>query len=122
VHSDDVDHALRCRVTATNVLGSKIAASAPVRSQAPPHNLLAPTIAGNPRVGNAITCTRGTWSGSTPLAYTYEWFRSGAPIAGAISRTYTVRATDAGHGLRCRVTVANRVGQARKASAAVRAR
>ena len=40
----------------------------------------------------------------------YSWLRDGAPIAGAAARTYVPVEEDAGHGLQCRVSVADAEG------------
>jgi len=75
-------------------------------SEAPANNAL-PVISGTPALGQTLTCSNGTWSGSTPQNYTYKWLRDGTAIGGATGTSYTVAAGDAGHQLACVVTAAN---------------
>ncbi|NDU78485.1 hypothetical protein GWI34_38760, partial [Actinomadura sp. DSM 109109] len=64
-------------------------------ANAVPTNTSPPTISGDAREGQTLTASPGSWSGTTPIAYTYQWFRCGAnldncaPIAGASNNTYT---------------------------------
>lgn len=62
----------------------------------------APTISGTKAVGYTLTATVGTW---TPVAttYAYQWYRSGAAIAGATASTYKLTSTDAGKTMTVRV-------------------
>lgn len=48
----------------------------------------APTISGDPQVGNALSATPGTWA-VTPTSVTYQWYASGQPVSGATSSTFT---------------------------------
>src|SRR4051794_1131010 len=86
-----------------------------------------PQIEGNdttPFVGDALTATNGSWTGS-PTGFTYQWDRCDAAgdrqnctgIAGATAKTYTVAKADVGHKLRVRVTATNADGSATKDSA-----
>ncbi len=60
-----------------------------------PDNAPAPVLSGTPQVTQTLTASVGKWSpGSFTLAY--QWYRSGAPIPGAIASTYTLRPEDAG--------------------------
>lgn len=54
-----------------------------------------PTISGTGQVGSTLSATAGSW-GPSPVALGYQWFRSGAAIAGANAATYTVIPADAG--------------------------
>jgi hypothetical protein len=58
-------------------------------------------------VGGTLVAGAGAWSSSTPLAYTYQWLRAGAPIAGASAPSYHPVAADAGQPLSVRVTAGN---------------
>ncbi|MHA7282192.1 cellulase family glycosylhydrolase [Arthrobacter sp. TMS2-4] len=51
-----------------------------------------PTITGSGRVGQPLTADPGTWSPGAVV--TFQWYRSGTPIAGARSRTYTPTSAD----------------------------
>jgi hypothetical protein len=96
---------LRVVVTASNGSGSATATSDPtavvVGASTAPVNSSPPTISGTAQVGQALTAGPGSWTGSQPMTFAYQWQRcnaSGAgcnPIAGAASPTYTVAAADA---------------------------
>ena len=85
-----------------------------------PSNTGEPRVTGPPRVGQVQRATRGTWTGTAPLEYTYRWFRCegrGAPdasdcrrIANAADDTYVVRQGDVGFRLRAQVTATNADG------------
>src|SRR5215208_3780672 len=86
-----------------------------------------PQIEGNdttPFVGDTLTATNGSWTGS-PTSFAYQWDRCDATgdrqnctgIAGATSKTYTIAKADVGHKLRVRVTATNADGSGTKDSA-----
>ena len=87
-----------------------------------PTNAGEPRVTGTPRVGEAQRTTRGTWSGTAPISYSFRWFRcngSGAPdasdclrISNAPNATYVARAADAGFRLRSQVRASNADGAA----------
>jgi hypothetical protein len=85
----------------------------------PPRSLIAPTIKGQPHVGSTLTCDKGTWGGSLPIAYTYGWLRNRVLIPGATGARYVPTSADKGKNLRCQVTTKNAYGTATKQSAAV---
>ena len=69
-----------------------------------PANTAAPGVAGTPRVGDQLTASPGTWSGSP--AFAYQWQRCApacANIAGATGSEYEL--TDADKGAKVRVAV-----------------
>jgi hypothetical protein len=74
-------------------------------------------------LGQTLTASPGTWSGSTPISYTYQWQRCDstggkcAAVSGATGVTYVVSSADAGSTLRVSVTATNSVGSATAASA-----
>lgn len=124
----DGGHTLRIAVTAHNSSGTATAEStqtATVTAAAAPQNTAQPQITGTATVGSTLTATNGTWSGSTPITYTYAWERcatngaSCAAISGATSQTYVAASTDGAHTLRVVVTATNAAGSAQATSAFV---
>lgn len=84
-----------------------------------PANTAAPTIAGTPAVGSALSCSTGSWTATPAPTYAYQWLLDGATIAGAQASAYTVQKADEGRSLACRVTASNEAGSADATSAAV---
>ena len=80
----------------------------------PPANTAAPVISGTGTVGNVLTRTTGTWTGSP--TFTTQWLRGGANIAGATGANYTLVAADSGTNCSCRVTGTNPNGTANATS------
>jgi hypothetical protein len=85
----------------------------------PPVNTAAPTVSDTtPEVGQALTASPGTWTGTQPIAFAYQWLRcnSGgqqcAAIQDAAAQEYTVRPADLNATLRVRVTATNASGSA----------
>jgi Purple acid Phosphatase, N-terminal domain/Calcineurin-like phosphoesterase len=62
-----------------------------------------PEIDGDLSVGRTVTAQPGTWSPSS-VSLSYRWLRTGAPIDGATSDTYTISAADFDHELQVQVT------------------
>jgi hypothetical protein len=101
-------------------LGEAIAAAAmPIVE--PPRNVRLPLVAGSADPGHDVTCQAGTWSGK-PTRYAYRWLRGGRPIAGAVGRSYRVRARDVGSGVACRVVATSAAGSGTATSRGVRVR
>ena len=67
--------------------------------------LTSPSISGDARVGATLRADGGTWSAPSPTL-TYQWLRSGTPIAGATLPTYRAKGADVGSRLAARVTAA----------------
>ena len=84
---------------------------------APPANTTLPSITGTTKVGETLTAQNGTWTNS-PTSFQYQWQRcdgAGAScgnIAGAVEKTYLLRAADATRTLRVRVLAVNADGSA----------
>lgn len=78
----------------------------------PPVNVVAPVVSGGVLIGQTLTTTDGTWTGTTPITYTYQWQRNGSPILGATSSTYLLVYADVGTNVRCVVTATNAIGSA----------
>lgn len=113
--SADVGRTLVYRVTATNAAGSTSASSQPTSTvqMAAPTNTTMPTIAGSLAVGDVLTATKGTWTGS-PTSYAYRWIRCvGAtcgPIPGGDEPEHLITGEDAGAMLRAEVIATNAGG------------
>jgi hypothetical protein len=96
-------------VSAVGIAGASTAADPPtVRSL--------PAVTGVAEVGRTLTAANGTWGGTEPLVFTYQWRRCGragsncATIPRATTQTYVLVAADRGHRMRVRVTAANSAG------------
>jgi hypothetical protein len=124
----DAGQTMRVRVTATNADGSasaqsnQTAAVASATSSAAPKNTSPPTISGTPKVGQALSASPGSWSGS-PTSFAYQWQDCNVDavvctnISGATGQTYGVRLSDLGFRIRVVVTAKNAKGSATAAAA-----
>lgn len=126
----DVGETLRVRVTAVNADGATNARSEQTEvvasNAAPLTNTARPTITGDPRVGQELAASEGTWTGN-PTTFAYQWQRCDvesllcANVIGATGKTYGVRLADLGFRLRVEVTARKdgRSGTATSAATAV---
>lgn len=73
-----------------------------------PANSVAPAITGTAQVGQTLTSTTGTWSGSP--TYTRQWKADGVAISGATAATYVVLVADVGKVITVTVTGTNDKG------------
>ena len=85
----------------------------------PPVNILAPVASGNNLVGETLSVTDGTWIGTLPITYTYQWKRDFLDIIGATNANYTLVPADLGEKIRCFVTATNIAGSASASSNSV---
>ncbi len=96
------------------------ATSASGNSKAAPANSIEPSITYvyPIKVNTILTATKGTWSGTTPLDFAYQWLRCDntglncKKITNATGTTYTVVSADETHTLRLDVTASNSDGKA----------
>jgi hypothetical protein len=127
VTTADKSHSLWCVVTAVGPEGSaeaesanSIAISGGTRGS-PPANIQPPEVSGNAAVGETLTCSTGTWTGTPAPGFTYQWVRDvGAGetvIESATAGTYKVTTEDEGHSLACEVTATSSAGSASRLSA-----
>lgn len=119
----DVGHTLKATVTATNASGSTSAfVLSPVVAARAPVNDTLPAISGKALFGATLTASTGTWTGSAPLTYTYQWQSSADGVTwsstGGISATYIAGTSVAGRVLRVAVTATNAGGSSTAYSAA----
>ena len=101
-------------------LAGLTASGALARSSAVPAQTSSPSLQGHaaePFVGDTLTTSNGTWSGS-PTKFTYQWDRCDAvgdrqncvAISGATDQSYTATAADVNHRLHANVTATNADG------------
>lgn len=127
VTSHDVGHRLVVVVTARNAEGQDSEASLPTdvvtKAATKPSNTALPTVSGTAQDNQTLTAGPGSWSGTTPISYAYEWLRcdsngNGCRKTGATGTTYRVSSQDVGHRLRVSVTATNSAGSQTAVSAA----
>ncbi|MDN4171914.1 Ig-like domain repeat protein [Nocardioides sp. SOB77] len=61
-----------------------------------PTVISAPTLGGQPVIGRTLSISPGTWSGTGPVQFAYQWMRGDQAIFGETGSTYVVRGADAG--------------------------
>ena len=87
-----------------------------IKTSSPPSapvNTVAPVISGNADVGSTLTLTSvGTYTGTAPITYAYQWYRGVTAIVGQTSTTYITQVADAGEQVTCQVQASNAYGQA----------
>lgn len=86
-----------------------------------PANTAPPAITGTAQVGQVLTVSNGTWTGTPAPTFTRQWKKGGVNIAGATAATYTPVVGDVGATITCTVTGTNSVGNASATSAATAA-
>jgi len=126
----DVNQTLRVLVTATNAAGNAAATSLATAlitdlvTPGAPVNTVLPTITGTFTDGELITANPGSWSGTAPITFTYQWQAcdavgsSCANLEGATASTYLLTASTIGITLKVVVTATNGVGSRAVASLA----
>jgi hypothetical protein len=109
----DVGQSLTVTVTAANGAGSASATSFPgvgpvtaPPSTAPPVNTGLPVISGTAQQGDTLSASPGTWTGDTPMTFTYLW------SDGTTGATDTLTAADVGTTVSVTVTATNDAGSA----------
>ena len=121
----DLGRTLRVVVTARNSAGRSTSTSAPtavIQAAGAPVNTAAPAIAGTARVGETLTASTGSWTGS-PTSFGFQWLRcnqsgeSCVDIPAATGGTYVVTSSDVASTIRVRVTASNGSGSATATSA-----
>ena len=95
----------------------------PALLQAPQANGQAPAISGGASLGDALSCSPGSWKSDlagaflfrAPRTFAYQWQLDGSDIPGATTSSFTF--TEPGD-YTCRVTAANEAGSSSQTSAA----
>jgi hypothetical protein len=88
---------------------------------APPANTAEPAITGRAEQGRTLTSSTGSWTGTQPLTFAYQWVRCGADggrpdggdctiISGATGRRYQLVRADVDFRMRVRLTATNAQG------------
>lgn len=86
-----------------------------------PASTAVPTITGTAQVGETLTATNGTWSGSPSPTYARQWTVGGTDISGATATTYVPTEGDVGKTITVTVTATNSAGSSSATSAATAA-
>lgn len=102
------------------VIVAMLAGTSVAATNVAPANAGEPAISGTPQVGEILRTTRGTWTGTEPITYTFRWRRcdgAGKPdasdcprITNATNATYALRQADAGFRIRSQVIATNADG------------
>ncbi len=77
----------------------------------PPVNTIAPVASGTGASGQTLSVTDGTWTGTLPITYTYQWRSDTVNIGGATSDTFLVTASEENTNVDCVVTHSKQVCQ-----------
>jgi hypothetical protein len=88
---------------------------------APPTNTAEPTISGSAEQGRNLRASPGSWTGTGPIMFAYQWVRCGANggkpdggdcaiVSGGTGRDYRLGTADVGFRMRVRVTATNSDG------------
>ena len=124
--ADDSGKRVVAAVTAVVAAGAGIARSTPsdlvTGGQIAPVSTVLPVLSGVAEVGQTLTAGPGSWVGTPPIAYGYQWQRCAQPgscqaIAGATASTYVLAPADRGTSVRVVVTAGNANGSTPATSA-----
>ena len=105
------------------VAAATVTTTAAARSTALPSNVSPPTIAGVIEADQTVTAGPGSWTGTPPLSFAFQWQRCDAAGAGCIAidgetaLTYVIDAGDIGSTLRVSATGTNGEGSSTAQSA-----
>ena len=90
-----------------------VVSAPPSAAPVAPSNTALPTISGTAQQGFTLTASPGTWSGDTPMTYSYQW------SDGTTGETDTLMSADVGQRVSVKVTASNDAGTAGATSASV---
>ncbi|HMS71487.1 MAG TPA: amidase domain-containing protein [Baekduia sp.] len=121
LRSADIASTIRVEVTAHGGPSTGVASSEPteaIGAATAITNLTAPSISGAETQLETLTADPGTWSGSDPISYSYQWQRCDSSgedcdeIENGDAITYTLTAEDVGATIRGTVPATNGAGSA----------
>ena len=107
----------------THVISAGSTASYGAVYLAPPTNTSPPVINGPTMVGKTVKTSNGSWTGSSPMSFTYQWRRCDTSGGGCVAITnataskYLLTSAEAGRTMRVTVTATNSVGSSSTTSA-----
>ncbi len=121
---EQVGMRLRAIVTATTPGGSAAVTTRPSKKILPgsPLEIEPPAVEGDLKEGAKLLVNPGTWAGSAPITYHYQWERCGAltaiceAISGATAAAYTLQAVDVASSMVVKVIASNPAGTATASS------
>jgi hypothetical protein len=115
---------LALMVSALTVISGTALAAVARTVASPPANNSLPTIGGTAREGETLTGSTGSWGGTTPISYAYQWQRCNAAgsscgaISSATNQNYVVSHNDVNRTIRVEVTATNVDGKTQALSLA----
>lgn len=99
------------------VLVASLTALSGSAATGPPKSSTHPTVSGAPVVGKVLTAHNGTWIGTAPITFKYQWARCSAAGTSCVdigeaaqSQTYIATTDDVGHRLKVHVSAVNAAG------------
>lgn len=95
------------KLNATLWINSNVVRINAAGAGAAPDNTVLPAITGTAEVGETLTASAGTWTGTTPISHTFQWFSDGEAIPGATGTTYAPVTGDIGNVITVLVTASN---------------
>ncbi len=104
-----------CTVALSSSLAVTAAFSANPPVVLPPANLVRPAVSGTATTGQTLSASTGSWSGTAPVGYSYQWQRCSpgcGNIAGATRSSYRLATGDTGARVLVVVTASNVAGRA----------
>jgi hypothetical protein len=114
--------ALAIAVGVAALVATGVALAARSTHKVAPTNSTPPTISGSTSVGDTLTANPGTWNGSAPISFQYQWQGCDAKgancknISGATDKTYVLVTNDVGNTIVVKVIAGNRDGSATEVS------
>ncbi len=108
---------------ASTAASALLAAAAAGAASAPPQNQTRPSISGPAVAGKVLTAHNGSWSGTQPITFAYQWRRCDSTgvnctdvVEAGQSARYISTSADVGHRLRVSVTATNADGRSTRDS------